>query len=141
MKRNAESEAGLFAAKPSAKKIPFAFVLDELDGLDPMTRPMFGCTAVYVGDKIVFALRDKRLDDHDSGVWIATTKEHHASLRREMPSLRSITVFGSGESSWQVVPKDALDFEESTILACALVRRGDPRIGTIPKAKKPKRPR
>jgi len=141
MKRARDAEAGLFATKASAKKIPFAFVLDELDGLDPVTRPMFGCTAVYVGEKIVFALRDKRSDDDDSGVWIATTKEHHASLRREMPSLRSITVFGSGESSWQVVPKDALDFEESTILACALVRRGDPRIGTIPKAKKPRRPR
>ena len=32
---------------------------------------------------------------------IATTKEHHVSLRRELPNLRSITVFGFGGSGWQ----------------------------------------
>jgi hypothetical protein len=141
MKRRAPSEAGLFAAKAATRKVPFPFILDELEGLDPVTRPMFGCTAVYVGDKIVFALRDRPNDDPDNGVWLATTKEHHPSLRREMPSLRSITVFGAGESSWQVLPKGALDFEESAVLACTLARRGDPRIGTVPKPKKAKRPR
>ena len=44
---------------------------------------MFGCTAVCVEEKIVFILRDKR---------IATTKELHVSLRRELPNLHSITV-------------------------------------------------
>jgi hypothetical protein len=44
---------------------------------------MFGCLAVYVQDKIVLILRDKREGTADNGVWLATTEEHHQSLRRE----------------------------------------------------------
>ena len=123
----------LFAVRKT-KPIPFEFVLDELAGVEPWTRPMFGCTAVYVEERIVFILRDKK--DRDDGVWIATTKEHHVSLRRELPNLRSIAVFGVGETGWQLLPVDAEDFEESVVLACALVRAGDPRIGKVPKPRK-----
>ncbi len=117
------------------KSIPFEFVLDELSSLGPWTRPMFGCTAVYVEEKIVFILRDKK-SDADNGVWVATTKEHHASLKRELPSLRSITVLGAGVTGWQILPVDGDDFEDSVLRACEMVREGDPRIGKIPKAKK-----
>ena len=125
----------LFAVRKT-KAIPFEFVLDELAGVDPWTRPMFGCTAVYVEERIVFALRNRK--DRDDGVWVATTKEHHASLRRELPNLRSISVFGIGETGWQVLPADTEDFEESVLLACALVRARDPRIGKVPKPRKAK---
>ena len=36
------------------KPIPHAFVLDAISTLSPYTRPMFGCLAIYVKDKIVF---------------------------------------------------------------------------------------
>jgi hypothetical protein len=62
----------LFAVRKT-KAIPFEFVLDELADVEPSTRSMFGCTAVYVEEKIVFILRDKK--DRDDGVWIATTKD------------------------------------------------------------------
>jgi hypothetical protein len=119
------------------KKIPFEFVLDELGDLTYWTRPMFGCTAIYVEEKIVLVLRYKpeRRDDSD-GVWVATTREHHVSLRRQLPNLRSIAVLGGNETGWQMLPVGASDFEESVRLACALVRAGDPRIGKVPKAKK-----
>ena len=121
---------------PKIKKpLPFAFVLDELEALAPWTRPMFGCTAIYVEDKIVLILRCKDTEKQDNGVWLATTSDHHASLRREFPSLRSIRMFGPGESGWQVIPESASDFEESVLGACALVRKGDPRIGKVPKKK------
>ena len=126
----------LVAAAPK-KKTPFEFVLDELADIRPQTRRMFGSTAVYVGDKIVFALRYKPdRKDRDDGVWVATTKEHHASLRRELPNLRSIATLGVGETGWQLLPIDAEDFEESIVLACALVRAGDPRIGKVPKSQR-----
>jgi hypothetical protein len=128
----------LFSAR-TKKPIPFDFVLDELAELEPWTRPMFGCTAVYVEERIVFVLRDGK-KDADDGVWVATTKDHHGSLRRELPNLRSITVLGVGETAWQVLPVGAADFEESVLRACALVRAGDPRIGKVPKAKKAKKP-
>ncbi len=131
-----DPDALFTARKP--RTIPFEFVLDELADLEPWTRPMFGCTAVYVEERIVFVLRDGKKDD-DNGVWVATTKEHHGSLRRELPGMRSIAVFGVGvgETGWQVLPLDADDFEESVLRACALVRAGDPRIGKVPKPRKP----
>ena len=133
-KRSSQYDA-MFSVR-TAPTIPFAFVLDELETLGPYTRPMFGCTAVYVDDKIVFVLRERPTGRADNGVWIATVKEHHASLRAELPSMRSITVFGVGETGWQVLPVDSPDFEESVLHACALVRAEDPRIGKVPKPKK-----
>jgi len=127
--------ADLFAAT-TKKKIPFEFVLDELADVRPWTRQMFGCTAVYIEEKIVFLLRYKPdRKDRDDGVWVATTKQHHASLRRELPNLRSIATLGVGETGWQVLPIDAGDFEQSVLLACALVRGGDERIGKVPRSK------
>lgn len=114
----------------------FAFVLDELAPLAPVTRPLFGCLAVYLGEKIVLALRRKETETADNGVWVATTAEHHESLRQELPSLRSIELFGPGPSGWQVLPERAPDFETEVLRACQLILHGDPRIGKIPKPKK-----
>ena len=133
-----DRDAARFATK-SAKKIPFDFVLDELESLAPHTKPMFGCTAVYVGEQIVFILRER--DSSDDGVWIATTAAHHDSLREELRSMRSITVFGSGVTGWQVLPATSARFEDEVLHACALARQKDPRIGKIPKRKAPRRAR
>ncbi len=118
------------------KAIPFSFVLDNLFSLDPIVRPMFGSHAIYVEGKIVMCLRDK--DDEDSGVWIGTSKEHHESLKKELPNMRSIRIFGPGESGWQVLSKNNDDFEESVNHACELILKRDVRIGKIPKPKKKK---
>jgi hypothetical protein len=99
---------------------------------------MFGCLAVYVKEKIVFILRDKRIDTPDDGVWLATTPEHHESLRQEFPNMRSILLFGKEVTDWQVLRSDAPDFEESVLRACALVLAGDVRIGKIPKSRRTK---
>jgi len=119
--------------KTIEKLIPFEFVLHELDDLGPHTKPMFGARGVYVGNKIVFILRDRESSPADNGVWLATTGEHHTSLQEEFPSMRSIEVFGPGPTGWQVLPADADDFEEAVLRACDLVRQEDPRIGKIPK--------
>ena len=93
---------------------------------------MFSCLAIYVEDKIVFTLRDKRDQTADTGVWLATTEEHHQSLRREFPNMRSIQVLGKKVTGWQVLPTDAEDFEEAALRACELVLARDPRIGKVP---------
>jgi hypothetical protein len=121
---------------PVRRNVPHQFVLDALAALAPETRPMFGCLAVYVQDKIVLILRDKRDPAADNGVWLATTEEHHQSLRREFPNLRSIQVFGKPVTGWQVLPADAPDFEEAALHACELVLAKDPRIGKIPGARR-----
>ena len=121
----------LFAAK-QRKAVPHEFVLEAIAALSPQTRPLFGCLAVYVEDKIVLILRDKRDQTADNGVWLATTEEHHESLRREFPNMRSIQVLGKKVTGWQVIPIDAPDFEEAALRACELVVARDPRIGKVP---------
>jgi hypothetical protein len=121
----------LFAVK-QRKAVPHEFVLDAIAPLSPRTRPMFGCLAVYVKEKIVLVLRDKLKNTADNGVWLATTEEHHESLRREFPKMRSIKVLGKAVTAWQVLPADAPDFEEAALRACELIAAGDPRIGKVP---------
>jgi hypothetical protein len=136
----------LFAVK-RRKPVPHEFVLDAIAPLSPTTRSMFGCLAIYVQhkvqdkvqDKIVLILRDKPDQTADNGVWLATTKEHHHSLRREFPNMRSIQVLGKKVTGWQVLPADARDFEESALRACELVLAGDPRIGKVPGARQASR--
>src|ERR1700691_3881155 len=122
------------------KPVPFPFVLDALAPADPYTRPMFGCTAVYVGEKIMLILRDKPEPAGSNGLWVATTENHHASLRRELPSMRSIAVLGPGVTGWQMIAWDAPSFEEEALRAVALMLAGDPRIGKVPKARRPRGP-
>lgn len=128
----------VFAAR-SRKPVPHEFVLEALAPLGPETRPLFGCLAVYVGEKIVLALRDKPGPSPDNGVWLATSEEHHAALRPDFPGMRSIEVLGKSVTGWQVLPADAPDFEEAALRACALIRAGDPRIGKVPGEKRKKR--
>jgi hypothetical protein len=117
------------------RRPPYPFVLEALDSLAPVTRPLFSCLAVYVGPKIVFALRDRPTHPADNGVWLATMEEHHASLKCAFPHMRSIGVLGKPTTGWQILPADAPDFESAALHACELVLRSDPRIGKIPKPK------
>ncbi len=125
-----------FSAIKPRKAVPHEFVLEALAALSPQTRSMFGCLAVYVEDKIVLILRDRRDATTDNGVWLATTVEHHQSLRRSFPNMRSIHVFQKEVTAWQVLPVDAPDFEESALAACELIVARDPRIGKVPGARR-----
>ena len=127
-----------FAVK-RRKSVPHEFVLDAVAELSPITRPMFGCTAIYIGEKIVLILREKPTHSADNGVWLATTHEHHDSLRRDFPSMRSIQLLGEKITSWQVLPSESPDFEQAAMRACELVLARDPRIGKIPKSRQPRK--
>src|SRR5271154_763652 len=129
----------LFSAK-RRKPVPHEFVLDAIAPLSPRIHPMFGCLAVYVRDKIVLILRDKPNQAADNGVWLATTQEHHNSLRPEFPNMRSIQLLGKKATGWQVLPSDAPDFEEAALHACDLVLAGDPRIGKVPESRLTSKP-
>ena len=114
---------------------PFPFILDELTPLSPRIKPMFGCYAVYVGPRIMLVLRKRKEHPGDNGVWVATSKDHHKSLRKELPGMRTIRLLGKGTTNWQVLPDGHPDFEASVMRACELIQGGDPRIGKIPKSK------
>ena len=151
-------EDTLFAIK-QRKAVPHEFVLDAIASLSPETRSMFGCLAVYVQDKIVLILRDKRDGTADNGVWLATTEEHHQSLRREFPNMRSIQVLGKKVTGWagppgrhagfrrgcdarmRACPRGRSSNREGTWSAAHLEVRGQAG-GTIPEAgrRHPRRP-
>lgn len=134
MKKKAKSK------EPKAKReTPYAFVIEELAPLKPYTKLMFGSTAVYSGDKILFILRKKDPPNIDNGIWIATTAEHHASLRKDLPSMQSIEMFGPGPTGWQNLPDQNLRFEEDAFRAIAIALKKDPRIGKVPASKRPKK--
>lgn len=120
--------------------IAFSFVLEELYSIQPRVRPMFGCHAIYHGEKIVLITRDRKDHTADNGVWVATETDHHSSLRKLIPSLRSIEVLGGDkQTNWQNIPSEADDFEESVLLVCSMILKNDPRVGRIPKPRKKKR--
>lgn len=122
--------------KKIQKSIPFNFVIENLFSLNPTVKAMFGCHSIYIGEKIVLSLRNK--NDEDSGVWIGTSAEYHASLKKDFPNMRSIKLFGPGTNGWQLLSMDADDFESSVNHVCNLILKGDKRIGKTPKPKKKK---
>ena len=67
------------------KPIPHAFVLDAISTLSPYTRPMFGCLAIYVKDKIVLtcgtSLRTLRITAYGLPLLKNTTRACGASSR------------------------------------------------------------
>jgi hypothetical protein len=102
--------------------------------LDLTVKPMFGLWAIYVNEKIMLILRQRQDFPDTNGVWIATNPEHHRSLKKDLPSLRTISTYSGGikESEWQVLPGDTDDFEVSVRKVCELIKHGDHRIGRIP---------
>ncbi len=120
--------------------VPFPFILENLSRLNYIVKAFFGCHAVYRGDVILLAMRKKKEHPRDNGVWIATHTEHHESLQKIFPHMRSIELFGNPPSTWQNLPLDADDFEESVNKLCELILKNDARIGRVP-AKKAKKKR
>lgn len=131
----AAADDAIFSVKPR-KALPYEFVLEALAGARYTTRPMFGCVAIYVKEKIVLVLRDKPTAPASNGVWLATTKDHHESLRNEFPNMRSIPALGTGVTGWQMLPSEAPDFEEASLRACKIILARDPRIGKTPQRRR-----
>lgn len=122
----------------SARKIPFPFILDQLSSLDIVIKPMFGCHAIYLRDKMMIILRQKEDHPDANGIWISTSKEHHESLKKELPSLQSVYILSNGknETGTQMIHVDADDFESSANRICEMILKGDVRVGRVPKSKK-----
>jgi hypothetical protein len=85
--------------------------------------------------KIILILRDKRERSADNGIWLAATREHHPSPRREdFPNMRSIQALGKKVTGRQVLPSGTEDFEHAALRASEFVLAGDAGIGKIPGA-------
>lgn len=111
--------------------VPHDFVLSLLAPLQPVTKPLFGCTAVYVGQMLVLVLRDRNDEPSSNGVWVATSAQHRASLRAEVPSLTDIGVLSPGKTAWQMIPVGSPHFEAEVSAVCAMVLGRDRRVGVL----------
>jgi hypothetical protein len=125
-------------SKSKKNSVAFDFVVEQLFSISPIVKPMFGCHALYLKDKILLVLRNRQTETQDNGIWIATTPDHHQSLAADFPSLRNIFVLGSSQSSWRNLPADDDNFESDAIKVCQLILKGDVRIGKLPKTKRKK---
>lgn len=125
-------------------KLPFAFVLEELESLDPLVKPMFGCHAVYVGEKLVLFLCYSEKWAAQKGLWLPTTLAQYESLAAEFSTARALALDPAQEklnkSPWLLLPANVPEFEAQALHACELILQRDPRIGRLPQQKslKPK---
>jgi hypothetical protein len=116
------------------KAIPFDFVFDYLPR-HVVSKAMFGMQYIYLNKKIVLMLRKAVKEPHMNGVWVATKKEHHESLEKDIPAMVDF-VLDNGEiyeSNWRLIRDDRDDFETMAIKVCEMISRGDPRIGKLTK--------
>lgn len=88
------------------KKIPFEFVLDYLHPLEISMKPMFGCHAIYANGKILLIVRKKDTHTDANGIWIATERNHHESLKKDIPSLISISILSESTTNSGIKNKD-----------------------------------
>jgi hypothetical protein len=125
-------------AKPKPKP-PHPFVLEAIALLNPEVRRMFSGFAVYVGDRLVFMLRDHAKSPRDNGVWLVLsdgTDPADPTIRRDFPSIRSIELLGNKIGHWLLIPIDSRNFEAEARHACDLLLRHDKRLGRIPQSRR-----
>lgn len=112
------------------KAVPYDLVFDYLPQ-NVVVRPMFGMYYIYLNKKIMLILRKAGKNIDMNGVWVATTKQHHQSLEKEIPAMADF-VLDNGEmhdSDWRLLKYDHDDFESAAIQVCELISHGDKRIG------------
>ena len=113
------------------KRIPFMFVIDELESLRPTVRTVFGFTHVYLEDLLLFSLRDNTTQPGANGMWLYTTTEHADSLAREFSDLPRRQIWRSGKKACIILASRLPEFEEHAFKACELILGRDQRIGRL----------
>lgn len=110
---------------------PFDFVFDYLPkGIT--VKQMFGMHYIYWGKRILMILRKSKKEPEWNGIWIATSRAHHETLKTIIPELGAFFLDESDRhSNWLLLKDDAEDFEGAAIKICELIARGDPRIGKV----------
>ncbi len=116
--------------------MPYDFLMDYLPATI-IIKPAIGMFYIYFEGKIVLIFRKVGKNPQHNGLWIATSRENHASLKTEIPAITDF-VFEEGEvfePNWLQLRDEHDDFEEAAIQICELVSGRDKRIGKVtPKA-------
>jgi len=115
--------------------MPFDFLLDYLPA-NLLIKPAIGMYYLYFEGKIVLIFRKVNKNPQHNGIWIATRREDHASLKIAVPGVTDFEFDDHvTEPNWLLLKEGHEDFEEAAIGICELVTHRDKRIGkTTPKA-------
>ncbi|MCO6429382.1 MAG: hypothetical protein J5J00_00855 [Deltaproteobacteria bacterium] len=118
-------------------KVPFnqhVWLIEPLFESDTfIAKRMFGCLACYLHGRLKLVLADS--DEPWNGVLIATAREHHQSLMRQLPELIEHEVLGK----WLYISCADERFETGVRKIVSLCLSDDIRIGVLPSEKKRKR--
>jgi hypothetical protein len=131
MRANAD---GAFRAKKTKPEHPLQWLAEPL-----LSEPTFelkswfgGRTLMLHGKHHLFLTTQ---GEPWQGVLVCTSREHHASLLAEFPTLAPHPVLGK----WLYLPESADNFEDVARRLVQRVRAADPRLGILPSAKKKNR--
>jgi hypothetical protein len=123
----------LFLSLAMTKLVPFDFVFDYLPA-GITVKKMFGMHYIYLGKRIMLILRKSANQPGLNGIWVATDKEHHESLKKDIPELGAFVMDGDERhGNWLLIQDTAEDFEGAVIKVCELIAHGDARMGRVPK--------
>lgn len=101
---------------------------------DYARRAMFGCQAVYLSGKLMFAVTDRQ--EPWNGLLCATDRPHHDALRADFPVLTPHPILGK----WLYLSAASDGFEEYAQGIADAIARGDVRFGVEPSARKRRDP-
>ena len=111
------------------KQMPFDFLLDYLPA-NVVIKPAIGMFYIYFEGKIVLIFRKVGKNPQHNGIWIATRREDHASLKKDIPAITDFEFEDHvTEPNWLLLQDEHDDFEEAAIALCELVSRRDKKIG------------
>ena len=112
------------------KPMPFDFLLDYLpSGI--VVKPAIGMFYIYYAQKIVMIFRKTSKNPQHNGIWISTRREHHASLKAEIPAITDFELEEGFDTAWLLLSDSHDDFEYPAIQLCELVAQKDQRIGKV----------
>ena len=110
--------------------MPFDFLLDYLPA-NIIVKPAIGMFYIYFDKKIVLIFRETHKNPQHNGIWISTQREHHASLKTEIPAITDFELEEGFDTAWLLLNDKHDDFENAAIQLCELVTRKDHRIGKL----------
>ncbi len=110
--------------------MPFDFLLNDLPA-GIIVKPAIGMFYIYFDRKIVLIFRETKKNPQHNGIWISTRREHHNSLKAEIPAISEFELGEGIDTAWLRLSDQHDDFESAAVRICQLVSKKDPRIGKV----------
>jgi hypothetical protein len=112
------------------RPIPYEFVTDYLTSLPIIIKPMFGCYIIYLGNKMILFLRQRKKEPWYNGVYLATHEQYHDKLLKEFGLVSRKDFFQNEKKrKWLFIAEEDAHFESAVNTACQLIKKGDKRVG------------